>query len=179
MKFKTQSIFLIFLLIFFVACEKKDDKKSESAQNISKYSLKTIDDTTINISLENNKIIVENSNDKIVLINFFATWCPPCKVEIPNLVKLQDMYHNDIIVIGLLLEDFKTNEEIREFMNSLGANYTVTNSNEAFDLAKDLGGLKSIPALFIIDKDGEVFKKITGLVPTEMLDTNIKKLLER
>ena len=179
MKFKTLSIFLIFSTIFFTACEQKDDKEHTPTQNIISYNLKTIDDTDINISLENDKIIVENSNDKIILINFFATWCPACKVEIPNLAKLQEMYQNDILVIGLLLEDFKTNEDIRIFMESLGGNYTVTNSTEAFDLAKDLGGLKSIPTLFIIDKDGNIFKKITGLVPTEMLDTNIKKLLER
>ena len=78
-----------------------------------------------------------------------------------------------------MLEEFKTNEEINELLKSYNVNYTVTNSGEAFELAKSLGGIKAIPTTFLIDKHGTFFQKYTGLVPNEMLEIDIKKLLEK
>ena len=136
-------------------------------------------DAIINIKLENEKIILKDYPNKIVLLNFFTTWCPACKVEISNLVQIQEAYKNDIVVVGILLEEFKTNEEINELLKSYNVNYTVTNSGEAFELAKSLGGIKAIPTTFLIDKHGTFFQKYTGLVPNEMLEIDIKKLLEK
>ncbi|WP_418187331.1 TlpA family protein disulfide reductase [Aliarcobacter lanthieri] len=113
------------------------------------------------------------------MVNFFATWCPACKVKIPNLVDLQNDYQNDIKVIGILLEDFKSNEEISKILSEFNINYTITNSSEGFDLAKALGGLKAIPTIFLVDKDGTIFQKYVGIVPNEMLEIDIKKLLEK
>lgn len=179
MKFKALSIFLIFTTFLFTACEKKEQNEEKTIKNQSKFTLHTIDNIPINIILEDEKILLENSENKIVFLNFFATWCPPCKAEIPSLVKLQEIYKNDIIIIGVLLEDLKSDEEILEFASSFDINYTITNSSRAFDLAKALGGIKAIPTLFILDKEGNIFQKITGLAPAEMLDINVKKLLER
>ena len=112
-------------------------------------------------------------------MNFFATWCPPCKAEIPNLIKLQSDYQNDFIVISVLLEEFKSNEEVAQFVKSFGINYTVTNSPENFDLAKNLGGIKSIPTMYLVDKNSKIFQKYVGLVPSEMMEIDIKKVLEK
>ncbi|HJE03140.1 Thiol-disulfide oxidoreductase ResA [Aliarcobacter thereius] len=185
MKFKALSILLIFISLFFTACEKKEKNDNKTIDETpkfvknNKFTMNTIDKAQINISIEDDKILLENSDNKIVLLNFFATWCPPCKAEIPSLVKLQETYKNDIIVVGLLLEDYKTDEEILNFAQSFDINYTITNSSRTFDFAKALGGIKAIPTLYILDKEGNTFKKITGLAPAEMLDIDIKKLLER
>lgn len=181
MKFKTLLIFLFFSILLFVGCDSKDENKksASSNKNAKVFTLNTLDDSSIKISLEDDKILLEGSNEKLVLLNFFTTWCPACKVEIANLVRLQESFQNDLVVVGILLEDFKTNDEIREFMGKFGTNYKVTNSNEAFELAKFLGGLKAVPTLFLLDKNGEIFQKYTGLVPNEMMEVDIKKLLER
>ncbi|OCL82703.1 TlpA family protein disulfide reductase [Arcobacter porcinus] len=185
MKFKALSILLIFISLFFTACEKKeknDNKIVDETLKIvknNKFTMSTIDKSQINFTIEDDKILLENSDNKIVLLSFFATWCPPCKAEIPGLVKLQETYKNDIIIVGLLLEDFKTDEDILEFSQSFDINYTITNSSKTFDFAKALGGIKAIPTIYILDKEGNTFKKITGLAPAEMLDIDIKKLLER
>lgn len=181
MKFKTLSVFLFFLILLFVGCDSKDENKKHSSQSKDEkaFTLNTSDDSSIKISLNGDKIEIENINNKLVLLSFFTTWCPACKVEIENLVKLQDSFQNDLVVVGILLEDFKTNEEIREFMSRFNANYKVTNSNEAFELAKALGGIKAIPTLFLLDKNKETYQKYTGLVPNEMMEIDIKKLLER
>ena len=182
MKFKTLAILTILPILFFTACDSKSDKNQKTTiiNNAEKqFSLNTINNSQINISLNQDKIILKDINNKIVLLNVFTTWCPACKVEISNLVQIQEAYKNDIVVVGILLEEFKTNEEIIELLKSYNVNYTVTNSSEAFDLAKSLGGIKAIPTTFLIDKHGTFFQKYTGLVPNEMLEIDIKKLLEK
>ncbi len=78
-----------------------------------------------------------------------------------------------------MLEEFKAYEGINELLGCYRVSYTVANSGEAFELAKSLGGIKAIPTIFLIDKHGAFFQKCTGLVPNEMLEVDIKKLLER
>ncbi len=73
----------------------------------------------------------------------------------------------------------KTNEELKEFIKKFDINFAVTNSAGNFDLAKSLGGIKSIPTMFLIDKQGNIFQKYVGLVPSEMLEIDIKKLLAK
>ncbi|MDX4027846.1 TlpA family protein disulfide reductase [Aliarcobacter skirrowii] len=179
MKFKILSIFIIFISIFFTACENKPKEEIKKVEEFKKYSLKTTDNSTINITLKDNKILLENSDNKIVLLNFFTTWCPACKAQFSNLVKLQDIFQNDIIIVGVLLEDLKSDEELLQFITKYDINHPITNSSNGIELAKELGGIKAIPKLFILDKEGNIFETITGISPTEMLDIKIKKLLER
>ncbi|WP_418178970.1 TlpA family protein disulfide reductase [Aliarcobacter lanthieri] len=182
MKFKTLVIFSIFSILFFAGCDSKGEKKEDNSSlndNQTIFTLNTIDNSTIEIDLKDNKLFLKDSDNKLILVNFFATWCPACKVKIPNLVDLQNDYQNDIIVVGILLEDFKSNEEISKILSEFNINYTITNSPEGFDLAKALGGLKAIPTIFLVDKDGTIFQKYVGIVPNEMLEIDIKKLLEK
>lgn len=184
MKFKASLIFIFFLSLFFTACDFKGKKATEEKDSKEKFSqikfnLDTLDNKMISLKQEDEKIFLDGAENKLVLLNFFTTWCPACKVEIENLVKLQASFPNDLVVIGILLEDFKSNEEIEKFLIKHKINYIVTNSVVAFDLAKSLGGLKAVPTLFLIDKEGNIFQKYTGLVPNEMMEIDIKKLLEK
>lgn len=180
MKFKSLLFLLILNIIFFTGCDLgKDGTQIEQPDKKTEFQLKTTDEKIININLVNDKIIIKDYNQKIILLNFFATWCPPCKSEIPNLVKLQNDYKNDFIVISILLEDMKTIEELKKFIKDFNINFTVTNCLENFDLAKSLGGIKSIPTMFLVDKQGTIFQKYVGLVPSEMLEIDIKKLLAK
>ena len=185
MQFKTLAFLSILSILFFTGCDSKDKNEENKEVKIEKtdrkgeFQLKTIDNTLIDIKLENDQIILKDYPNKIVLLNFFATWCPPCKAEIPNLIKLQSDYQNDFIVISVLLEEFKSNEEVAQFVKSFGINYTVTNSPENFDLAKNLGGIKSIPTMYLVDKNSKIFQKYVGLVPSEMMEIDIKKVLEK
>ena len=185
MQFKTLAFLSILSILFFTGCDSKDKNENNNETKIEKsdrkteFQLKTTNNTVVDIKLENDKIILKDYPNKIVLLNFFATWCPPCKAEIPNLIKLQDDYKNDFVVISVLLEEMKTNEEIVDFIKSFNINYTVTNSPENFDLAKSLGGIKSIPTMFLIDKNSKIFQKYVGLVPSEMMEIDIKKVLQK
>ena len=185
MQFKTLAFLSILSILFFTGCDSKDKNENNNETKIEKsdrkteFQLKTTNNTVVDIKLENDKIILKDYPNKIVLLNFFVTFCPPCKAEISNLIKLQDDYKNDFVVISVLLEEMKTNEEIVDFIKSFNINYTVTNSPENFDLAKSLGGIKSIPTMFLIDKNSKIFQKYVGLVPSEMMEIDIKKVLEK
>ena len=73
----------------------------------------------------------------------------------------------------------KTNSEIKQFVKEHNINYEVTNAPENMDLAKAVGGIKSIPTMFLIDKENTIFQKYVGLVPNEMMEIDIKKVLEK
>lgn len=186
MQFKTLAFLSILSILLFTGCDSKDNNESskeettvKSSGKISEFQLKTTNDTIINLKLEKDKIILKDYPNKIVLLNFFATWCPPCKTEIPNLIKLQNDYRNDLVVISVLLEEMKTNDEIKQFMKEHNINYDVINSPENMELAKAVGGIKSIPTMFLIDKKNSIFQKYVGIVPNEMMEIDIKKVLEK
>ncbi|MDY0052370.1 MAG: TlpA disulfide reductase family protein [Aliarcobacter sp.] len=188
MQFKTIAFLSILSILFFAGCDSKENNedtnevKAEKVETIEKrteFQLKSTDNSIIDIKLDNEKIIINEHPDKIVLLVFFATWCPPCKAEIPNLIKLQEDYKNDLVVISVLLEEMKTNEEVLSFIKEFGINYTVANSPEGFEFAKGIGGVKSIPTMYLLNKEGTVFQKYVGIVPNEMMEIDIKKVLEK
>lgn len=184
MKFKTLAFLSILSVLFFTGCDSKDKDdnnktKIEKSEFKSEFTLSTTESLPIDVKLSENKIILKDYEGKIVLLNFFATWCPPCKAEIPNLIKLQNDYKNDFVVISVLLEEFKKDEEIKQFMKEYRINYSVVTGSENFELAKSLGGIKSIPTMFLLDKNGTIFQKYVGLVPSEMMEIDIKKVSEK
>lgn len=186
MQFKTLAFLSILSILLFTGCDSKEENKEETpptpvqkVERTTEFQLKTTNDAIINIRLENEKIILKDYPNKIVLLNFFTTWCPACKAEIPNLIQLQNSYKNDFVVISILLEEMKTNEQIKEFIKEFNINYDVANSPECIELAKNLGGIKSIPTMYLIDRNNMVFQKYVGLVPTEMMEVDIKKVLEK
>ena len=188
MQFKTIAFLSILSILFFAGCDSKENKEDTNESKVEKveivekrteFQLKATDNSIINIKLENDKIIVNEHPDKMVLLTFFATWCPPCKVEIPNLIKLQEDYRNDLVVVSILLEEMKTNEDILAFIKEFNINYTVTNSPDGFEFAKEIGGVKSIPTMYLLNKEGTIFQKYVGLVPNEMMEMDIKKVLQK
>jgi thiol-disulfide isomerase/thioredoxin len=187
MQFKTLAFLSILSILLFTGCDSKEKKEEEVKEEVSvqkfertgEFQLKTTNDKIINLKLENEKIVLTDYPNKIVLLSFFTTWCPACKAEIPNLIKLQNDYKNDFVVISVLLEEMKTNEEIKTFIKESNINYDVINSPEGIEVAKNLGGIKSIPTMFLINKNNTLYQKYVGLVPTEMMEIDIKKLLEK
>ena len=186
MQFKTFTFLTILSILLFTGCDSKEENKEsqqpapvQKVERTTEFQLKTTNDGIINIRLENEKIILKDYPNKIVLLNFFTTWCPACKAEIPNLIQLQNSYKNDFVIISVVLEEMKTNDQIKDFIKESHINYNVANSPECIELARSLGGIKSIPTMFLIDRNNNVFQKYVGLVPTEMMEIDIKKVLEK
>jgi thiol-disulfide isomerase/thioredoxin len=115
---------------------------------------------------------------KVVLISFWATWCPPCRLEIPELIELQNRYKDKLQVIGISMDDADTPAEIghvRDVAAQLGINYPVLMANS--DLTKEYGGVPALPTTFVLNTSGRIVQKHTGLYPTEDFENEIRLLL--
>lgn len=112
---------------------------------------------------------------KVVLLNFWATWCPPCRAEIPDLIKMQDRYRSKgLQVIGITYRPERIGE-IGEFVKRLGVNYPVVLGTEEAEALFDQG--ETLPLTIIIDRRGDVRGRIEGILLPEEFEQKIKPLL--
>ena len=111
-----------------------------------------------------------------VVVNFWGTWCAPCKVEIPWLVQLDQTYRaQGVRIVGVAMESGSV-EEITKFARERNMEYLVVLGNSA--TAEEYGGVRFIPQSFFIDRDGRIIKTATGLTDKKDLEDGIKALLE-
>lgn len=170
-------------LFFWSGCSsesKKNDEKANVVKEAAKNEplvLKSMDGKEITVNATEKGFTFSGYENKVVLVNFFATWCPPCKAEIPHLNNLQEKYKENFVIISVLLEENKSNEEILSFMKYNNVKYIITNSPENFKFAKSVGGVKNIPLMFLYDKAGNYSTHYVGAIPEEMIDADIKKVL--
>jgi len=124
--------------------------------------------------LKGKDLNLEASHGKVVLLNFWATWCGPCREEIPGLIALQKRYADRLQIIGLLVDD-DGEKNILDVMNSEGINYPVAlaDSKTRFDY----GGIAALPTMFLINADGRVVQKHVGLYNPALYETEIRALL--
>ncbi|MBA4310690.1 MAG: hypothetical protein C0425_10200 [Chlorobiaceae bacterium] len=113
---------------------------------------------------------------KIVILDFWATWCPPCRKGIPDLIAIQNEFKNDVVVIGISV-DKDTKDEVPQFMKDFKINYPVVFYTDK--VIKDYGGIEAIPTSFIIDQRGKTVDKHVGLVPKEAYLKVIRELLKK
>ena len=184
MNIKLLAFCLILIASVFTACQDKENidesvvnpTKTEE-QKLPTFHLKTTDDQNITIEVTKEGWNFKDYPNKVVLLNFFATWCPPCKAEIPHLNNLLKEYKDDFVVISVLVEENKSNETIKEFIKEYNIQYPITNSPENFNLASGVGGVDSIPAMFLFNKKGLVYQNYVGAVDEIILSTDIKKAI--
>ena len=117
--------------------------------------------------------------NKIILLDFFATWCPPCRAAIPHLNSLQSKHKDDIQVIAILMEEHKDNSEVERFITKHNVSFPISNSKENFILSQALGGIRSLPTMVMYDKNGKYHTHYVGVAPEEMIDADIKKALKK
>src|SRR6266481_1932851 len=117
---------------------------------------------------------LESSRGKVVLLNFWATWCGPCREEIPELVALQNRYKDRLQIIGLVVDD-DDEKGIRKVIDSEGNNYPVALTDSATRFA--YGGIAALPTVFVINSDGRVVQKHVGLFNPALYETEVRALL--
>ncbi len=189
MNIKVLTFFLILITTIFTACQDKETidesvvnpvkEQKVQERRLPTFHLKTTNDQNITIEVTKDGWNFKEYPNKVVLLNFFATWCPPCKAEIPHLNNLVKEYKDDFIVIAVLVEENKTNEEINEFIKQYNIIYPVTNTPENFNVAGAVGGVDSIPAMYLFTKKGLVLQNYIGAVDETILRTDIKKAMEK
>jgi cytochrome c biogenesis protein CcmG/thiol:disulfide interchange protein DsbE len=131
------------------------------------------------------KVSLSSYKGKAVLINFWATWCAPCKIETPWLVDLRNQYAaQGFEILGVSTDDIDRDEpdklamekkEIARFVQQLHMPYPVLIDGDT--LSKPYGGLDSLPASFFVDRNGNVVATQVGLTSKDEIEANIKKAL--
>lgn len=138
----------------------KDDKAPE-------FSLKSVDGKTVKLS---------DYKGKVVIIDFWATWCPPCRKGIPDLISIQNEFKDKVVIIGISLDREKTIKDVPGFVKNNGINYPVVYGDDKVVI--DYGGIQSIPTSFVVDKNGTVVDMHVGLVSKDTFVNKIKELLK-
>ena len=112
---------------------------------------------------------------RVVLINFWATWCGPCRAEIPSLVELQDKYRDHLTILGVSIDD--PPEKLKPYADEFKMNYPVLVGNGHQDMQDAFGPLYGIPVSVIVGRDGRIAKKHSGIATKEQFEQEIKALL--
>jgi thiol-disulfide isomerase/thioredoxin len=129
------------------------------------FSVKGMDGKTVNLAA---------ARGKVVLLNFWATWCGPCRMEVPDLVALQTKYGDRLQVIGLVVDD-EDQTAVRAFATRYAINYPVAMATSEMRIR--FGGVPALPTSFIIDAQGRVVQKHIGLRDPVLYETEIRALL--
>src|SRR4029450_13528150 len=112
--------------------------------------------------------------NKVVLLNFWATWCGPCKAEIPGFIELQEKYRDKLTVIGYSVDD--TAELAKKYAAQYKMNYPILLGERREDVQDAYGPIWGVPAWFIISKDGKVCRKHMGIAPKAVFEKELVAL---
>jgi thiol-disulfide isomerase/thioredoxin len=129
------------------------------------FKLQTVDGKPLNLADE---------RGKVVLVNFWATWCGPCRAEIPDLIELQKKYRDRLQIIGLTVDEDDA-EVIKQAITESGVNYPVAMSSA--EVRKNYGGIAALPTSFMVDTQGRVVQKHEGLRDPVLYEMEIRVLL--
>ncbi|MCX7770588.1 MAG: TlpA family protein disulfide reductase [Proteobacteria bacterium] len=153
---------LVLLLLIFTACGKKEEQPVKPSGHYKQLTL-----------VDFNNIMNQNVG-KVVIVNFFATWCPPCRKEIPELINLTKEYKDkNLTIIGISVDE-NGEEAVAPFAKQVGFNYPVFLTTP--ELITNFN-IDAVPQIFIYDKSGKLITNLKGFVDARDLKLMIDKLI--
>ena len=115
-----------------------------------------------------------SARGKVILLNFWATWCGPCRAEIPSLIELQNRYKDRLQIIGLADDDGP--DVVKQVIDSEGINFPVAIVTDKIRI--DYGGVTALPTVFVINTEGRIVQKHVGLFNPVLYETEVRALLD-
>jgi cytochrome c biogenesis protein CcmG/thiol:disulfide interchange protein DsbE len=164
------SVMLVLGISMSKRSKSADSGPAAKGQAAPDFAMKSLDGKTVRLS---------DFRGKAVLLNFWATWCEPCKIEMPWFVELQKSYgQNGLQVLGVAMDD-ASKEDIAKFAKEMGVNYPVLVDNESIreEVGNSYGGVQFLPTTLYIDRDGKVVDKVFGLKGRSEIEDDVKKAL--
>lgn len=170
----TASIFIVLVLLFTGCNKKTSNEKPVTPEAITKGESIAPDFSLADANGGNIKL--SDYKGKVVIIDFWATWCPPCRKGIPDLIDIKKQYGDEVIIIGISVDD-DSKGDVMPFIQKMGINYPIVYSTP--EVVQAYGGIDGIPTSFVIDKGGKIVDTHIGLVPKEDFTSVIDKLLKK
>jgi thiol-disulfide isomerase/thioredoxin len=126
--------------------------------------------------LSGRRVAEDTGRGKVVLINFWATWCEPCREEIPLLIALQKQYEGRLVILGLSVDEPgpHTADNVQAFARTAGINYTVGLAPQA--VQETFGGISSVPTTFVVDPSGRLMQRHRGQLEPRVTEHEVRSL---
>jgi peroxiredoxin len=125
------------------------------------------------MTLEGEEMSLSSLQGKKVIINFWATWCPPCRAEMPDMQKIQDTYGDDVVIAAVNLTSSEKNvESVKSFIDELGLSFPVL-LDEKGEINKQYEVI-SYPTSYIVDENGVISTKLIGAMTYEQMENFLK-----
>lgn len=184
---KTKFIALFMVMFFALSqtgCSNENNSDGPQVTNIKSVTVKGSDnaqDFTFELNGKTHSFL-EYTKGKVVFLNFWGTWCPPCRKEIPDIIEIyKENKDKDFIVMGVALERPGGDPvaKVKSFATSQGINYInfVGNQQIISQLVNAYGGIQGVPTTFIIDKSGKIHRRIVGMRSKSAFMNEIKPVL--
>ncbi len=125
--------------------------------------------------LSGKNVSLSDYKGKVIVLDFWATWCGPCRMEIPSFIELQNTYKDDIVIVGVSLDQGGP-AAVEPFAEKNGINYPILYGNG--NVTNAYGGIRGIPTTFIIDQNFKIQRKYVGYQAHSVFENDIRKLLE-
>jgi len=125
-------------------------------------------------SIDGKPLTLASAHGKVVLLNFWATWCGPCRAEIPDLIELQQKYKDQLQIIGLTVDDDDV-AFVKQVVARTRINYPVAMTTP--EVRAQYGGVAALPTSFVLDTQGRIVQKHEGLRDPALYETEIRALL--
>jgi len=147
---------------------------TSSSQNVRGQDISTLAPDFALPDLEGNIVKLSDFEGKVIILDFWATWCPPCVQEIPHFVELYEKYQdNGFQMIGIAISSGSV-ENVKKFATEHGINYLILMGNR--EVARKYGRVNAIPTTFLIDREGRIVNKYIGYRPKEVFEKDLKPL---
>jgi len=160
--FTKKPALLLFVIVLLFGCTNKSERATDAA---SDFKLQDLEGKTVKLS---------EFKGKPVLLDFWATWCPPCRDSIPGIEKLYKSYSGKgLVVLGISLDEGGW-DSVKDFVTESGITYTVLKGTE--DVATKYH-VRTIPMLVIVDKEGKIYKRYLGFGDDDQLDKDVRSVL--
>ena len=160
--FIKKTVLLLFVITLFIGCTNRSERTANAA---SDFILQDMDGKKVNLA---------DFKGKPVLIDFWATWCPPCRDAIPAIEKLHKTYSGKgLVVLGISLDQGGW-DDVKSFIAEYGITYPVLKGTE--EVAAQYK-VRTIPMLVIVDKEGKIYKRYLGFGDDQQLEKEIKSVL--
>lgn len=159
-------VFLCLTVLGLGACQQSTAAVSPSIGKAPDFTLPDLDGKPFSLS---------STAGKVVLLDFWATWCPPCRMGVPELQELYDRYKaKGLVIVGVSLDQGGA-ADVRPFVKANGVTYPIVIGDQR--VANLYGGIRGIPTMFVVDRGGNVVKKLVGYQQKSVLEAVVKELL--